>query len=332
MGVGKDEAMVESAPPPPAGELRPVRTVADRRTRLATRAAWISTADVMLLVTVLIWALNFTVSKYILTHGLHPLPYSALRYAAASGIFVGITLVRERSLAVQPRDFPLLGFCIVILFLNQLGFVYSLEYTTATTAALIFGTLPIFTILISTLVGLEHLSKRFLGAAAASFGGVVLVAVGSGGGISADVKGDLLAVLGAATWAGYSVAIAPLMRRYSPFRISVVVLSGTTFLLTITGSASGAFAEQDWPGNGYVWLGFVFAVLGPLVLTNVLWFRAIDHVGPSRASLFANLQFFLAALFALVLLSEPISVVQVVGGIAIALGILLSRRPRERAA
>jgi drug/metabolite transporter (DMT)-like permease len=64
------------------------------------------------------------------------------------------------------------------------------------------------------------------------------------------------------------------------------------------------------------------------VLTNLLWFTAIDRVGPSRASLFANLQPFLAAIIALVLLSEPITTVQIIGGVAIAGGIALSpRRP-----
>ncbi len=87
---------------------------------------------------------------------------------------------------------------------------------------------------------------------------------------------------------------------------------------------------HGWPVDKLVWLGFVFAVLGPLVLTNVLWFRAIDAVGPSRASLFANLQFFLAAIFAVLLLSESISTVQLVGGVAIAAGILLAPRMTRR--
>ena len=45
----------------------------------------------------------------------------------------------------------------------------------------------------------------------------------------------------------------------------------------------------------------------PLFLTNILWFTALDRVGPSRASLFANLQPFFAVLFALVLLSERLN-------------------------
>jgi drug/metabolite transporter (DMT)-like permease len=67
------------------------------------------------------------------------------------------------------------------------------------------------------------------------------------------------------------------------------------------------------------------------VVTNILWFKAIDKVGPSRATLVANLQPFIAALFAVLLLSEKITLLQVCGGVLIAGGIALARRPRSAA-
>jgi drug/metabolite transporter (DMT)-like permease len=285
------------------------------------------TADLMLLGTVGLWALNFTVSKYILDHGFHPLAYSSIRYACAAIIFAGITLSWEGSLRLSRRDLPICVFCTFVLFANQLSFVYALRFTTATTVALIFGTLPIFTALFARGSGVEHLPIRFWIAAGLSFAGVALVALGSGGKLSSNLKGDMLALSGAATWAAYSVAIGPLMRRYSPFRLSAVFLLAVTVALLAAGSRQ--VADQSFHFGALVWIGFVFAVLGPLVITNLLWFTAIDRVGPSRASLFANLQPFLAALVALVLLSEPITTVQIVGGIAIAGGILLAsgRRP-----
>ena len=256
----------------------------------------------MLLATVCLWALNFTVSKYILDHGLHPLAYSSIRYACAGLIFAGITLAREGSLRIARRDLPIVVFCTAVLFGNQLSFVYALRFTTATTVALIFGTLPIFTALFARGSGVEHLPLRFWIAAGLSFAGVALVALGSGGNVSSNLKGDLLALSGSATWAAYSVAIGPLMRRYSPFRLSAVFLLSATVALFVAGSRQ--LAEQTFHFGALVWLGFAFAVLGPLVITNLLWFTAIDRVGPSRASLFANLQPFLAALVALALLSE----------------------------
>ena len=278
----------------------------------------------MLLVTVCLWALNFSVSKYILDHGFHPLAYSSTRYMCAGLIFAGITLAWEGSLRVSRGDLPIFLFCTAVLFGNQLSFVYALRFTTATTVALIFGTLPIFTALFARGSGVEHLPLRFWIAAALSFAGVALVALGSGGSLSANLKGDVLALVGSATWAAYSVAIGPLMRRYSPFRLSAVFLLSVTVALLAAGSRQ--LADQSFHFGALVWIGFAFAVIGPLVITNLLWFTAIDRVGPSRASLFANLQPFLAALVALVLLSEPITAVQIVGGVAIAGGIVLASR------
>jgi drug/metabolite transporter (DMT)-like permease len=282
------------------------------------------TADLMLLGTVSLWALNFTVSKYILEHGFHPLAYSSVRYACAALIFAAITVAWEGSLRIGREQVPLMAGATVMLFLNQLCFIYALRFTTATTVALLFGTLPIFTALLARGTGVERQSVRFWAAALLSFAGVALVALGSGGRLSANVKGDLLAVGGAATWAAYSVAIAPLMRRYSPFRLSAVFLLAVTVPLALSGSHQ--LAHQDFDLSALVWLGFAFAVLGPLVITNLLWFTAIDRVGPSRASIFANAQPFLAAIVALLVLHERITMMQVAGGLAIAAGIALAPR------
>jgi drug/metabolite transporter (DMT)-like permease len=284
------------------------------------------TADLMLLATVSLWALNFTVSKYILDHGFRPLAYSSIRYGVAAMLFVAITFPRERSLRIGRRELPLVVGATTVLFLNQLCFVYALRFTTATTVALLFGTLPIFTALLARGTGVERHSSRFWIAASLSFAGVALVAIGSGGSLSTNIKGDALAIGGAVTWAAYSVAISPLMQRYSPFRLSAVFLAAVTVPLFAVGTPQ--LARQDWDLGSLVWVGFAFAVLGPLVTTNLLWFTAIDRVGPSRAALFANLQPFLAAIVALVVLSEKITAVQVVGGLALAAGIAIAPRSR----
>jgi drug/metabolite transporter (DMT)-like permease len=283
-----------------------------------------SVADAMLLVTVCLWALNFSVSKYILDHGFTPLTYSATRYSLAALIFLLVVWPREGSLRIGRRDLPIVVGAIVLLLANQLSFVYALELSTATTVALLFGTLPIFTALIARIVGIERLGSRFWIAAVLSFTGVALVTIGSGESLSGNLGGDLLALLGAATWGGYSVAIAPLMRRYSPYRLSAIFLAAVSLALLVLGAPQ--LEDQSFDLSALVWIGFAFAVLGPLVLTNLLWFTAIDQVGPSRASLFANLQPFLAAVIALLLLHESLTRLQVAGGVLIAAGIVFSRR------
>ena len=284
-----------------------------------------SAAEVGLLVTVVLWSLNFTLTKYVLDHGFKPLAYSSLRFTAAALVFAGITLALERSLRMAPRDLLyLFGAAVIGIWLNQITFIYSFQYTTASTVALVFGTLPVFTMLIARASGVEQLSKRVVAAAGVSFTGVALVALGSQGDVAGDPRGIGLALVGAATWATYSVAIAPLMRRYSPYRISAVgLLIGAALVLP---TASPQIASQDFDFPPRIWLIFVVSVLGPLVLTNVLYFVAIDRVGPSRSSLAANLQPFLGAVFAVLLLGERITAPQLAGGALIAIGISLARR------
>ena len=110
------------------------------------------------------------------------------------------------------------------------------------------------------------------------------------------------------------------MATYSPSRVSAVVIPCTWILLALAGIPQTS--EQDWDLGWEVWALLVFATIGPLVLTNVLWFRSISRIGPARATLAANLQPFVAAVLAVILLSEPMALLQILGGLLIAAGSL----------
>ena len=280
----------------------------------------------MLLTTVVLWALNLSVTKYILEQGLEPLSYATVRYALAGAIFVVLTLVVERTLRIERRHVLVLAFASLALWLNQVCFVFALDKTTASTIGLILGAIPIFAALFGLALGRERLNRRFWLGAGVSFVGVGLVAVGAGSEVSGGYVGILLGLGICATWAAYSVAVAPLMATYSPSRVSAVVIPCTWVLLVLTGIPETT--KQDWNLGWEVWALLVFATIGPLVLTNILWFRSISRIGPARATLAANLQPFVAAVLAVILLSEPLGLLQILGGLLIASGIALARRRR----
>jgi drug/metabolite transporter (DMT)-like permease len=118
--------------------------------------------------------------------------------------------------------------------------------------------------------------------------------------------------------------IAPLMRRYSPFRISALVLALGWVPLALVSIPQ--LERQSLQGFGRTMgLSFGFAVVGPLFLTNILWFTAIARVGAARASLFANLEPLFTVLFAVVLLSEHLTGWELAGGVAIMIGIGVER-------
>jgi drug/metabolite transporter (DMT)-like permease len=278
--------------------------------------------DAMLMGTVLLWALNITVTKYMFQHGWRPLAYGTIRYFFAIGLFWVFTYWRERSFRIARSDIKLVLLAGLFIFLNQLCFVYGVKLTHASTVALLLGTTPIFIGLISLALRLEHLPGPFWLGALVTFAGVALLALANGS-VGSSLQGTLIAIATAFTWACYSVTIAPLMRRYSPFRISALVLAVGWVPLALLGIHQ--ISEQRFAFGTTVWVGFVYAVIGPLFLTNILFFTAIDRVGASRAALFTNLQPFFSVFFALLLLHESLHTLELAGGVLIFAGIALER-------
>jgi len=281
----------------------------------------------MLFGTVLLWALNITITKYMFQHGWKPLAYGTIRYFVAISLFWAFTYYRERSFRVARADVRLVLLAAVMIFLNQLCFVYGVKLAHASTVALLLGSTPIFIGLLSLAFGLESLPSAFWIGAGITLGGVALIAAANGS-VGSSLSGSLIAIATALTWACYTIAIAPLMRRYSPYRISALVLAIGWVPLTLVSIPQ--LADQQFSFGWKVWLGFSYAVVGPLFLTNVLWFTAIDRVGASRAALFANLQPFFAVFFALILLSESLTALEIAGGMLIFGGIAFERVARRR--
>jgi drug/metabolite transporter (DMT)-like permease len=278
----------------------------------------------MLATTIVLWALNLTVTRYILTHGFAPMAYTTVRYGIAALTFVVITLALEGTLRPSAGHLALVVLAGLTLYVNQIGFVYAVKTTSASLVALMLAAVPIFTALIGIALRTESLSARFWVGAGVSFAGVGLVVLGTGGKLSGELGGVLLGILTAATWAVYSVVITRLMRWYSPTRISALVLPIAWVPIALTGWPQTQ--AQNYALGAEVWALFLFATFGPLVLTNVLWFRSLDRIGPARATLATNLQPFLAAVFAVVLLSETLAPIQVAGGLLIGAGIFMARR------
>ena len=289
------------------------------------------TTELWLLTAVAAWAFNFSATKYALTHGFSPLVYVAPSFALAGLIYCGLTLRRERSLRIGRRDLRLLcGTALVGILLNPLAFVYALHFASASMVALLFGTGPVLVALVSHSSGRERVGSRGWLATAIAFAGVALVALGGTGGASGTPLGISLALAAAASWAVYSVAIGSLVQRYPPLRLNAVVcLVGSLPLLV---AASPQLVHEHWSQvTPLAWLAFLYSLLGAAVFANLVWFASIQRVGATHAARYTNLQPILAALFAVLVLSEKLGALQIAGGLVIAAGILIARQWRSPA-
>jgi drug/metabolite transporter (DMT)-like permease len=281
----------------------------------------------MLLTLVVTWAMNIIITRWVLTHGVQPLVYASMRY-----LLCGVLLVIF-SLATEGRfDWPapghrlLLGVGLLIFIVNQITFVYALKLTTASTTSLIFGVSPIVIAGIAFASGRERVSRRFLVAATVSVAGVALIAIASGGGPSTSVLGVSVAIFLMLTWSAYTVVASSLMDRWSAYRVAAVMFF--TSGVVITALSAPQYTTQRWDIHWYIWALMVYAV-GSLITTNILYLVAMRRVGPSQTALYANFQPFVAVLFAVAILSESLSWLELLGGAAIAVGIGMSWNGRR---
>ena len=181
--------------------------------------------DLMLLGTVLLWSLNITVTKYVLEHGFKPLSYATIRYFAATALFWGFTYSRERSFTIalsdaqarRPRGQPDLRqpdrLRLRPPHLERVDGGADPRHDAdlhrdLRDAVRLRARRPPVLGRGALLVHRRRLRRR------------PATAASPGRSAATCWRSSRLR-----RWAGYSVTIAPLMRRYSPFRISAVVLA-----------------------------------------------------------------------------------------------------------
>lgn len=289
-----------------------------------------SSAEAALLVAVMIWSLNFTAVK-VGIGSLEPLAFSVLRFGVAAIVTIAVMLARGGVPRYRRQDLGLLlGASLFGITLNQAALVGALSITNAANVALLVGTIPIWTTIIASATRQEQVGLSHWLAVGAGMAGVALI-VGGGArsGLGAiNFGGEALALMTAVSWAAYTVLIRPLMHRYTALSVSLfTMVAGTLALLPF---AVPELLAQDWGSiPTSAWLIVVYTGVVGISLTNILYFTGVQRVGPSRAAIYTYLEPFLGVLFAVILLNDSVTPVQVAGGIVIGVAVAFGRRRRE---
>lgn len=282
--------------------------------------------DAVLLAAAVLWALNLSVGKYALSHGFSPLAYAGPRNAIAGVVFLVVAWRRSEVAPLRRGDLRVIGLAALLgIVIDQLAFIYGLHEAHATVVGLVFGSGPVITALIVSAARVERLSARGWLAALVSTSGIGLVALGAGAPLGGDARGAALALLSTIAFAGYAVVLLPLFQRYS-----VIYLSGLVNLaaaVPILAVSIPTFTHEHWGRiPTLAWLAWIYGLVCSYIIGNLLWMAGLRVVGASRAALYSNAQPFLGAAFAVLLLSERISVVQGIGGVVVLVGILVAGR------
>jgi drug/metabolite transporter (DMT)-like permease len=282
-------------------------------------------AELGVLFVTLVWGSNFIVVKAAQSV-LPPVGVAALRFGLGALILLAILRVREGTIRLPPRDLAAMAAVGVLGFgIYQVLWATGLQFVTAGDSALLIAATPVMTALLAVVAGSDTLTPRKLLGALVSFGGVAIVVAGGHGlSLGSSLVGDLLTLGAALCWAIYTSFGAPILRRHSPLRTTTwAVTAGALFLLPF---GALQLASADWsavtPG---VWAAIVYSAVLPVAISNVLVFRGVKLLGPTRITSFQFLVPAWAVLMGAAFLDEPIMPAQVVGGLVIVAGVLITR-------
>jgi len=292
----------------------------------------------------LAFAFNGTVSKAILLSGLDSARLSQLRVTGAFlFLLVFVAINRPHRLRIERAEWlPLIAYGVLGVAMTQYLFFVALQYLPVGVALLIEFTAPVFVALWFRFVVKEPTRRMVWLALLIAILGLALVAE-VWRGFSFDAVG-LIAALGAALALSTHYLITDRQMRVAQPRDAVSLTMwgfGFASLFWVITQPWWAFPWSDFSGNSD-------PILGPVIGNRPLWFlsawmiilgtvvpfwlvvASMRHLRASQASVVGLTEPLLAIVVAWIVLSEALSLVQLLGGVFILLGVVLAERSRAR--
>jgi len=264
------------------------------------------------------WSSAFT-SGHIIVSSAPPLMALALRFLISG--FIGVLLARYLGQTWKLTRKQWIATFIFGIFQNALylGLTFvAMQTIEASLAAIVASAMPLMVALLGWVVFKEAINNvGFIGLVAGLFG--VLLIMGSRVNTGVDLFGLGICVIGmfgltfatlavrGASSGGNLLMIVGLQMLVGSFTLFVVALQTETITVNYTWSLLAAFS---------------YTTLVPGLLATWVWFVLVDRIGAVRASTFHFLNPFFGILIAATILGEPITFMDIIGVIIIAIGIL----------
>jgi drug/metabolite transporter (DMT)-like permease len=289
------------------------------------QSAW-ANPILLLVLTTLIWAAHSIVGRLAVGQ-IGPMTLTCLRWALA---LIPILIAARPALR---HDWPALR--ARWIYLTAMGgagytafnalFYVAAHHTSALNLSIIQGAIPALVLIgARAFLKIHFGALQALGAVITMVGVVVIAAQGDPAKLAALAfnGGDVMMVAAAALYAGYTVGLRrrPNVSGVSMLAAMAVAAFVTSVPLMIWEIVSGGFIWPTWGGL----LVLAFVALGPAFVSQLMYMRGVELIGPGRAGVFVNLVPVFGAIMAVVILGEPfalyhvLALLLVVGGIAIA--------------
>jgi drug/metabolite transporter (DMT)-like permease len=283
----------------------------------------------LLLATVpLTWGFNFVALKLLYKHyGFTVSGLLSARYILMVPLLLILLMATERDWKIRREHWRYLAiFSFFTVGIYQYLFAKAIELTSAGESALLISSAPIFTFLITTLMGQEKFTRRGLFGVISGFAGISLVIFG--GDKTANVPtthviGDLVMIAGAVLWASYAIFSKPLLKHYSPLKVTTWAHSlGAIMIIPIGWSQTLNVDWRNLPPLGwgcvlyFAWLAGVYGF--------VVWYRGVRVIGSQKTMIFQYCVPPVALIVGYFVLREAPSLLQALGVIITLSGVYVA--------
>ena len=281
--------------------------------------------ELFLLVAVLLLGTNPVAVKYAVS-AVAPLPFVALRFTVAGLLLLGVVRFLGSGGGVERKDLlAMMGVGALGVGATNLLFGSGVSLTNASDTALLYAVVPVWGMLLGSVLGLERPTLRDVLGVGIAFLGIVVVVYGGLGGSGSSLKGNLLVLGATVCWGSYTVLSLPLLEKYSP-----LVVAAYTMLFGGLATLPFAFPSLlsvDWDAMSVgVWATVAYSTILVAAFGFFAWQRGASLLGANKVLVYQYLITFVGVASGMVLLGEGFGVEKIIGGAVIFFGVYLARR------
>ena len=269
------------------------------------------------------------ITRYLVT-GADPISLAILRWG------IGFLCVLPAALILkvrwpQQRDWPavaLLGVCFFGLFF--IFYNIAIGFTTAARASLALATLPLHTMVVAALLGVEPLTlRKSIGVGVAVLGVMAALATGLSTAPDGAWRGELIMTAAVFCMAFYNVLSRPFMQRSSALGFLAFGMGAGAAALVLVGLFTGSIVALKSFGSSQ-WIAGIYLGVGGGAAAFILWVLALERATPTRVATTMTVNPIAAALLATQLVGEPIRPNLVFGLVAVFAGIWIATTEIKR--
>jgi drug/metabolite transporter (DMT)-like permease len=260
-----------------------------------------------------------------------PVTLAILRWGIGFACLLPVALLLR--VRWPPRgDWPavaMLGLCFFGLFFVLYNI--AIGFTTAARASLALATLPLHTMVVGALLGIEPLtSRKTIGVCVAVLGVIAALASGLSAAPPGAWRGELIMTAAVMCMAFYNVWSRPFIRRSSALGFLTVGMGAGAAALIVVGSLTGSIATLSHFGASQ-WIAGTYLGIGGGALAFILWVMALERATPTRVAATMTVNPLAAGLLATQLVGEPITPNLVFGLVAVFAGIWIATTEARKA-